>query len=143
MRRGSSMLALTRDGRVLDGSSEKFDLSERELDQLCDKLFPKDNVVRNAYMTRKRAKSYSGHHIDLANVSQIAAPAEEQVVVDLVKLEALGGIRLVTLYLTGMNYGLAADELGMAEPALRKWFSRWKDESPQTIRALAAILSGA
>lgn len=122
------MLALTSDGLgVLDGHREKFELTEREQDQLCDRLFPRDSVVRNAYLTRKRQKSYTGHHVDLANVSKLPSGSEAvQLSVDEEKIVALGGVRLLTLFLTGMNFGLAARELSVEESALRKWFSRWR-----------------
>lgn len=121
------MLQLTSDGRLFDGNLEKFELSEREQDKVCDVLFPTDNVVRNAYLTRKRQKSYTGHHVDLANVSNVAHGQEaDRPSINEDRLAALGGKRLVTLFATGMNFGLAALELGIEESALRKWFSRWR-----------------
>lgn len=78
-------------------------------------------------MTRKRAKSYTGHHVDLANVSHMAGTQEaEPLKVNESALADLGGERLRTLFLTGMNFGLAAIELKIEEATLRKWFDRWK-----------------
>lgn len=118
-------------------------LSEWQLDQVCDRAFPGDKVIRNKYVTKKKAKSYTGDHMDIERLSTSPAPAEPvREPVDPCTLEALGGERLLALYQTGMNFALAADELDIGEAALRKWFSRWKAESPATMRAIARLLSG-
>lgn len=119
----------------------KYELTESEHDRICDAEFPGDKVIRNAYMTKKRAKSYTGAHIDLANVANMAAPETMTARMDVEKLREAGGERLVALYSASMNYGLAAEELGIGEAALRKWFSRWLAESPATARSLARLVN--
>jgi hypothetical protein len=125
------MLYLTPDGRVIasDGR-EVYTWNEAQHDRICDKLFPGDKVIRNAYLTRKRSKSYAGHCINLERVADMPAPEPSRnIKVSEEKLAQVGGERLLALYRAGMNFGLAAKALGVGEAALRKWFTRWRAEA--------------
>lgn len=117
------------DGTVLENGHEITLWDPRTQDRLCDTLFPGDKVVRNDYLTKKRAKSYTGHHVDIARIADVPAPETGKLELDLEKLTLAGGERLVALYAAGMNFGLAARELEMREPTLRKWFARWREEA--------------
>lgn len=125
------MIVMDAEGRLWKGSNEVFNLTEHELDEVINNLYPKDPVLLDQYMTKKRATSYSGSsygfsllvnkEADTANQDELKIP-DEQVL-------AMGGIRLLAIYRASCNLQVAADELGMREDALRKWFYRWRQDS--------------
>lgn len=105
---------------------EQTTWDSRAQDSLCDALFPDDKIVRNDYMTRKRATSYTGHQFDLARLANQSQPHVPTTRLDSVRLFQLGGERLVALYQAGVNFAVAAADLGITESTMRKWFSRWR-----------------
>lgn len=119
-----------KDGKVINSAGqEQTEWDSRTHDSLCDALFPDDKVVRNDYMTRKRATSYTGHQFDLSRLANQAEPFIQRTRLDAAHLFQLGGERLVALYQAGVNFAVAAADLGISEATMRKWFSRWRAQA--------------
>lgn len=127
-------LELDAQGRCWEGTTEVFNLTEAQIDQLCDGLYPDDPVIRNQYMTAKRATSFTGSRfgfVTLVNDEPEYTPQripDEQII-------AIGGKRLLAIYQANCVMAVAAAELGMREDALRRWFHRFKQaDASQELR---------
>jgi hypothetical protein len=129
------MLRVT-DGRVFDGDRELTELTAAQLDRLVADLYPCEPALRDERTMRHRATSYSGCFYDVSNEPSpvyVTGTCEDDCAIG-ERVYSMGGPRLHALWLTGFRFDLAAAELGVRESALRRWFCRWRAESPATPR---------
>lgn len=132
------MLKLDEQGRCWNGDMEVFQLNEYQLDQLCDDLYPTDHVIKNQYMTAKRARSHSGSRFGFATLTDMPATTQDvhQALPD-EQLIAIGGPRLLAIYRANCVLSVAAADLGIREDALRRWFHRFKQaDASQSFKAI-------
>lgn len=135
------MISIDSDGRVWRDGHEIITLTDRDQDELCRQLYPTDSVIRDDYMTRKRAKSYTGSRYGFATLTDISVEhVDHTFQLPDEQLLAIGGPRLLAIYQANSNLAVAAADLNMREDALRRWFHRWRQT--EASHELQGILDG-